>query len=213
MPLALSAAAALLLSGCNGDGGNGQESPSPSTTSGSSSTTSPSSSASATEPSESPTPQPATSTSAAKNIPAPEMPAAMKKNDKAGLEAALKYWFETNYYLKSTGDPEPMKVASSESCAMCKELMETWPEIYELGGWADLEPAQLSDVFANVDQGGGGGTWLFSLTEKLGVIYKPDGTPVKRKESDKAGTLHMSGSAVFNKKLGHWQFESLGILK
>lgn len=124
MPLALSAAAALLLTGCTGGGDGGDESPSP--TAGQSTSApvseSPGGGSESATPTESATPEPATSTSAAKNIPAPEMPDAMKKNDQAGLEAALEYWWETEHYLKATGDPEPMKQVSMEDCVLCNDL-------------------------------------------------------------------------------------------
>lgn len=210
-PLALCAAAALLLTGCTG--GGGEESPSPTTSQSSSSSPSGTESAGGTSgpatPTESAAPEPATSTSPAKNIPAPEMPEAMKKNDQAGLEAALEYWWETEHYLKTTGDPEPMKQVSMDECIICSDLTTNWPKAYKVGGWAVMTPAVLSDVLANVDNGGTGGTILFSANETPGQIYEPGGDLVEGSSNDEQGTFHWSGSAVFDKEAGHWKIENL----
>ena len=211
MPLALSAAAALLLTGCTGGGDGGDESPSP--TAGQSTSApvseSPGGGSESATPTESATPEPATSTSAAKNIPAPEMPDAMKKNDQAGLEAALEYWWETEHYLKATGDPEPMKQVSMEDCVLCNDLTTSWPRIYEVGGWAEGQPAEISDVIPNVDNAGSGGTLLFSVTEHEGNVYRPDGAMVENASGEGVDDYPWSGAAHFDPSIGHWQIENL----
>lgn len=215
MPLALSAAAALLLTGCTGGGDGGDESPSP--TAGQSTSApvseSPGGGSESATPTESATPEPATSTSAAKNIPAPEMPDAMKKNDQAGLEAALEYWWETEHYLKTTGDPEPMKQVSMEDCVLCNVLMDDWPPIYEVGGWVVADPATTDDVLANVDNGGAGGTWVFHLTEYPSQVYRPSGELVERASSDTTETYPWSGSAYFDPAAGYWMVENVAAME
>lgn len=219
-PLALCAATALLLAGCTGDGGNGgtgdDESPSPTTSQSSSTSGSEShgggSSESGSEsasPTGSATPEPATSTSPAKNIPAPEMPDAMKKNDQAGLEAALEYWFETEYYLKSTGDAEPMKQVSMDDCILCNAVMDDWPPVYDAGGWVVSEPNEIGDVLSNVDNGGTGGTYLFTVTSKPSQVYRPSGEPVADASSSGHNDYPWSGSAYFDSEAGHWKIENV----
>lgn len=210
-PLALCAAAALLLTGCTG--GGGEESPSPTTSQSSSSSPSGTESAGGTSgpatPTESAAPEPATSTSPAKNIPAPEMPEAMKKNDQAGLEAALEYWWETEYYLKATGDAEPMKQVSMDECILCEDLTTNWPRIYEIGGWAEGKPAQVSDLIANVDNGGAGGTLLFSVTEFEGNVYRPGGELAENASGEGVEDYPWSGTAVFDEETEHWKIENV----
>lgn len=214
MPLALSAAAALLLTGCTGGGDGGDESPSP--TAGQSTSApvseSPGGGSESATPTESATPEPATSTSAAKNIPAPEMPDAMKKNDQAGLEAALEYWWETEHYAKSTGDVVPMEEVSEPGCQVCDHIIENWPAVYDAGGWAVVQPASVDDIIANVDNGGTGGTYLFTTTTRPSQLYRPGGELVEDGSSAGNRDAPWSGSAVFDHSAGHWLIENLTVM-
>lgn len=211
-PLALSAALALLLTGCTGGDGGGEESPSPTTTATSpTSTVSPDDGGEGSEsasPSESATPQPATSTSAAKNIPAPEMPEAMKKNDQAGLEAALEYWYDAFHYLKTTGDSAPLAAASSSDCAFCYALIEDWASVYEAEGWAVVEQNKIEIDVASIDSDGRG-TYLYRDHQAPVSVYQPDGQKADRASSDNQDIVFWSASATFSDSNGHWQIDSL----
>lgn len=214
-PLALCAAAALLLTGCTG--GGGEESPSPTTSQSSSSAPSGTESAGGTSgpatPTESAAPEPATSTSPAKNIPAPEMPEAMKKNDQAGLEAALEYWWETEHYAKSTGDVAPMDEVSEPGCEICDHIIENWPAVYEAGGWAVVQPADVEVDLSNVDNGGAGGTYLFTTNTQPSQLYRPGGELVDSGSSEGNSDTPWSGSAVFNESDGHWTIQNLSVME
>ena len=218
-PLALCAATALLLTGCTGDGGNGgtgdDESPSPTTSQSSSTSGSEShgggSSESGSEsvsPTGSATPEPATSTSPAKNIPAPEMPDAMKKNDQAGLEAALEYWYEAFHYLKLTGDAEPLMAVSTDDCGFCTELMSDWTAVYEAGGWAVVDRNKITVDLASMD-GAKRGTYLYRDHQAPVHIYQPDGTKAERASSDNRDVVYWSASASFDDASNHWSVDSL----
>lgn len=212
MPLALSAAAALLLTGCTGGGDGGDESPSP--TAGQSTSApvseSPGGGSESATPTESATPEPATSTSAAKNIPAPEMPDAMKKNDQAGLEAALEYWFEAAHHLKITGNDEPLRSASAESCTYCSHLADNWPQVYEDGGWAVNDIPSVDIGLSNIDDGGHG-TYLFDLTEYPTSVYLPDGTLHEGASASDSRTSQWAGSASYSEDAERWLIESLSV--
>ena len=209
-PLALSAAAALLLTGCTGGGDGGDESPSPSAGQSTSApvSESPGGGSESATPTESATPEPATSTSAAKNIPAPEMPDAMKKNDQAGLEAALEYWWETEHYLKATGDPEPMKQVSMEECVLCQDLMTNWPEVYEVGGWAVTQQSTVDIKLASIDANGHG-THIFTLTDYPSSLHRPNGEEVKDKSYADTVTSNWTGSARYSTERELWMIEEL----
>lgn len=217
--LALSAAAALLLTACGDNGGdNGTPSPSDGSSSSATSTATPSdgdnsSSSTTASPTASATPEPATSTSAAKNIPAPEMPEAMKTNDQAGLEAALEYWWETEHYLKTTGDSVPMADVSTEDCVLCEDLIANWPRIYEADGWAVGQPSDIVDVISNVDNGGYGGTMIFAVYSKPGQVYRPGGELVEQASSEGLDDVGWSGSAVFDREEQHWKIDGLSVLE
>lgn len=211
-PLALCAAAALLLTGCTG--GGGEESPSPTTSQSSSSSPSGTESAGGGSDSESPTesatPEPATSTSPAKNIPAPEMPEAMKNNDQAGLEAALEYWFVAAHHLKITGDPTPLQSVSLVSCDYCSHLADNWPQVYEDGGWAVNDLPKVDIGVSNIDDGGHG-TYLFDLTEYPTSVHLPDGTLHEGASADETITTPWSGSASYSDESKQWHVESLSV--
>ncbi|MFB2572743.1 DUF6318 family protein [Micrococcus sp. IITD107] len=210
MPLALSAAAALLLTGCTGGGDGGDESPSP--TAGQSTSTpvseSPGGGSESATPTESATPEPATSTSAAKNIPAPEMPDAMKKNDQAGLEAALEYWYEAFHYLKLTGDAEPLMAVSAEDCGFCHELIGDWTTVYDVGGWAVVEQNGITIDVAALN-GETRGTYLYRDQQAPVHVYQPDGTKAERASTDNDDVVYWSASASFDEGDSHWKIESL----
>ena len=96
-----------------------------------------------------------------------------------------------------------------EECIICDDLMTNWPKAYEMGGWGVMTPAVISDILANVDNGGTGGTLLFSATETPGQIYKPDGDLAEGSSNDQQGKFHWSGSAVFDSTAGNWKIENL----
>ncbi|MCY1157255.1 MAG: hypothetical protein MOP51_275, partial [Citricoccus sp.] len=89
---------------------------------------------------------PASSEGPAQNVPVPEMPAAAKEQTQEGLEAALEYWWETDYYLKLTGDAAPMESVSTADCVLCEDLLKRWPELYELGGWGETSAPAAVEV-------------------------------------------------------------------
>lgn len=94
--LACATAAMLLLTGCQGSGtptNTGSTTPPPTETATATPTPAPSA-----------VYKPADANGRAENVPVPEMPALAKENSKEGLEAFVKYWFETYSYATETGD-------------------------------------------------------------------------------------------------------------
>ncbi|WOO96776.1 DUF6318 family protein [Micrococcus terreus] len=211
MPLALSAAAALLLTGCTGGGDGGDESPSP--TAGQSTSApvseSPGGGSESATPTESATPEPATSTSAAKNIPAPEMPDAMKKNDQAGLEAALEYWWQAAHYLQQTGDSRPLESVSSPKCQLCSYLADNWAVIYDAGGWAEAGPAAVDVELATIEDSGARGTLLFNATEDEVVVRDSTGAIDKETSSEAIADVPWTASSSFSEDVGHWRIDDI----
>lgn len=130
-PLAVAAAAALALSGCNS--GSGPIS---------SGTTSPTSSATeSVSPSATPTPiaayKPADATGPAQNVPVPVLPDVAKTETKEGVEAFARYWYSTLSYAYETGDVEALKQFTGPNCANCQsaeKIIENW---YTQGRWLE----------------------------------------------------------------------------
>lgn len=149
---------------------------------------------------------PASSEGPAQNVPVPEMPAAAKEQTQEGLEAALEYWWEAAYYLKSTGDSLPMERVSMNGCVVCQDLIKNWPLAYEDGVWAVVEPAELDIAVSNLENSEYG-TLLFTATERATTVYAPDGTRMEEASTEEIPKAPWSGSARYSGEDGHWQIE------
>ncbi|MBO1268302.1 DUF6318 family protein [Arthrobacter cavernae] len=125
--LALAAAAALVLSGCQGGS-------TPATTD--STTASPTTSATPT-PSATPTAayKPADAKGKAQNVPVPVMPELAKENTKEGLEAFVGYYFQSLSYAYETGDTQLVSAATSGTCTFCSTLTDSVTSNTKDGRW------------------------------------------------------------------------------
>jgi hypothetical protein len=125
--LAVVAAAALALTGCNSGGGPN--------TGGSAS---PSASESAT-PSATPTPaaayKPADATGRAQNVPVPVLPEVAKTETKEGAMAFASYWFSILSYSYETGDIALLDSLTPPSCAACQKSKEAIRAWHSDGRW------------------------------------------------------------------------------
>ena len=125
---ALLAAAALALTACGGDA-EGQPDP----------TASPATSAAAETPT--PTPaakpsyKPASADGPAENVPLPKMPKEAKEKTKAGLEAFTRYWYDLLNYAYESGEIDPVRGTTSESCQRCNTITMNIAEWHEDGRW------------------------------------------------------------------------------
>lgn len=221
--VAVVSAAGLLLSGCSDDpGGSGGEGTTPATSSASAS---PSGSAGGTggegsgsaspsdSPSTSPTGEyePATSEGPAKNVPIPEMPDAVKEPTEEGLEAAVKYWWETADYLRQTGDPSAFQSVSGDGCQLCISLVDRWSEVYKLGGWAVGGESEIDFQFAKLSSDNQRATAFFLLTEASGELYKPDGVLAEDASNEGVDKQPWTASLSFDEGQGAWVVDEIGI--
>lgn len=129
--LAVVAAAALALTGCNSGGApNDGGSASPSATATESATPS-------ATPSPTPTAvyKPADATGRAQNVPVPVMPEVAKTETKEGVEAFARYWYSTLSYAYETGDTKPMEAVSGPACSSCAKVKIEVTEWHTEGRW------------------------------------------------------------------------------
>lgn len=152
---------------------------------------------------------PASSEGPAQNVPVPELPAAAQEQTQEGLEAALEYWWEAEHYLKLTGDPSPLKEASTTDCELCQELVESWPEIYAADGWADVETTRVEILFSSLDNNDFGGRAVLSVSESPGEVYRPDGSRVESASGDGSSDAGWGTGARYED--GHWRVEAIGV--
>lgn len=150
---------------------------------------------------------PASSDGPAQNVPVPQMPTAAKEQTQEGLEAALEYWWEAAYYIKTTGSPDHLDEISANDCGLCTRLLETWPDIYDAQGWAAIEPAKLEIEYATIDTQNNTGSILFLVSEKPGKVFRPDGSLVDEASGDGNESTPWAGAAVFHD--GKWTFQDL----
>lgn len=216
---AVSAAAALvlLLAGCSGGGDEEPSSSAPA--SEASSTSSPDvvsgspSDSTAPSPAETGSYEPATAEGPAKNVPVPEMPEAVKEPTEEGLEATLEYWWEAEFYAKSTGDIAPLAAVSAEDCRSCAAVMEDWEWVYGEGGWAVSTPAVLDISVAEIGSDASTGTHLFSAKEHPVNVYRPDGALVENASDATSTDASWSSVANFSEEKGHWVLSELRVVK
>jgi hypothetical protein len=145
--LAVVAAAALALSGCNSGG-----------TPNDGGSASPSASASVT-PSATPTPtpaaayKPADATGRAQNVPVPVLPEVAKTETKEGLEAFARYWFELLSYSYETGDTKQLEAVSDPNCAFCRGLSDNIASAWSESKWVVGGQIETPAVTAKVSTG------------------------------------------------------------
>lgn len=205
-------AVGLMLTACSGDGGDGgSPSGSPSATEISTSSGSPTGSDSeSTSPSAtaSGSYEPATETSPAKNVPVPEMPEAVKEPTEEGLEAALKYWWDSSYYLTLTGVPDPVDTVSSGECVTCQAQVDNWVGVYGEGGWSTGYEVNLDQVVVDASNPSNG-TFSFVLTEGPGMTYGAGGDPIEDEWADKNVESIWSGFASYDEASELWLIEEV----
>lgn len=129
--LAVVAAAALLLFGCNSDGEpNSGGTVSPSTTA----TESPAPSATPT-PTPTPAYKPADATGPAQNVPIPVLPEVAKTETKEGALAFGRYFFSVLSYAYETGDLKLLESVAPESCSPCQRSSGAIRDWHSEGRW------------------------------------------------------------------------------
>ena len=153
---ALGLAAVLVLGGCSGssgdpgaeaaEGGSSSAAPSGSAGAGASASASPTSTSI-------PTPtaayKPASAEGPAENVPLPMMPELAKQESKEGLEAFAEYWYALANYGYETGDPEPVRAVSAETCITCRSYYRVIEKGYVNDDWMVGGRLHVQDVSSN----------------------------------------------------------------
>ncbi|MGM7667190.1 DUF6318 family protein [Microbacterium sp. A93] len=211
--VAVVASVGLLLTGCSGDGGDDgptsatptasvSPSASPSGSAGGDSG-SPSASASGSY-------EPATSEGPAKNVPVPEMPEAVKEPTEEGLEAAVEYWWTTNFHLRETGDPAPFATVSSDDCKLCANQIDRWVKVYGDDAWIATDLASVKFQFTDFDEESRKGTTAFLVSEATGEIYLEGGEKVEEASGDGSEDRPWTAALHFDESVGHWMIDDIG---
>jgi hypothetical protein len=156
---ALGLAAVLVLGGCSGanddsgaeagEGSSKSASPSSSSSAGGDTTASPSASPASTPSSTGAVYKPATDKGPAENVPLPVMPELAKQESKEGLEAFAEYWYALANYGYETGDAEPIRAISAETCLTCQSYYRVIEKGYVNDDWMVGGRVNVQDVSSN----------------------------------------------------------------
>lgn len=126
-------------------------------------------------------PVPASSEGPAQNWPEPELPAEAAEQTEEGVEAALRYWFETRQYARNTGDTAPLEAASDANCVFCDDQIQQVQEAYD-HGWYVQELDEISNIFIRLEEDDIA-TGIFLLTQASYEAYV-DGELVGESEAE-----------------------------
>jgi hypothetical protein len=149
---ALGVAAVLVLAGCSDDGGPGAEAAE--VTSSSAASSGGATASASASPTPTPTPtvaayKPASADGPAENVPLPVMPELAKQESKEGLEAFAEYWYQLANYGYETGDVQPLRAVTADTCTACDGYYRVVTSGYAGNDWMLGSLVTLQDVSSN----------------------------------------------------------------
>ncbi|WP_285726842.1 DUF6318 family protein [Psychromicrobium xiongbiense] len=71
----------------------------------------------------------------AQNVPKPVKPPLADEFSEKGLDAFVRYWFETYNYAAQTGDTVLGDILADPTCTSCSQLLGSFKTAYDKGHW------------------------------------------------------------------------------
>jgi hypothetical protein len=199
--IAVAAAAALMLAGCN----SGGTPTGPDTTSSATESATPS-------PTPTPTPaaiyKPADASGRAQNVPVPVLPEVGKTETKEGLEAFVRYWYEALNYAFETGDTESLEDISGPNCVFCTGLKDGVTEAWANGRWISGGKIETPAVTATIEPGAEPYA-VVQVIQQVIEIRNPDGSLF---QAPTAAT-NTGSRAAANFGATGWTLTDLGLIR
>ncbi|MCT2006543.1 DUF6318 family protein [Micrococcus lylae] len=146
---------------------------------------------------------PASEDGPAQNVPKPQMPEEMKEETEDGAKAAVQYWWDTMTYLQRTGDAEPMKAVSAETCTFCNSFADAMSTIYSEGGWHEGSTATVTSAVVWSNEGGET-TVTTTVNHEEAKQYHKDGTEDPEGADDAHNDLPWRTVLHFDSDQGTW---------
>ena len=146
---------------------------------------------------------PASEDGPAQNVPKPQMPEEMKEETEDGAKAAVQYWWDTMTYLQRTGDAEPMKAISAETCTFCNSFAGAMSTIYSEGGWHEGSTATVTSAVVWSNEGGET-TVTTTVNHEEAKQYHKDGTEDPEGADDAHNDLPWRTVLHFDSDQGTW---------
>ena len=123
--------------------------------------------------------KPASVKGPAENVPLPVMPELAREESREGLEAFAAYWYELANYGYATGDVEPVRAVSGETCVTCENYYKTLAKGYVDDDWMAGSQVQVQDVttpsYDFVPTADGYFQAIITITQEPLVYYGPEG--------------------------------------
>lgn len=83
-----------------------------------------------------PLPKPTRSSASPTHPAAPTMPPEVKQKNRAGAEAAVRWFLDALNYAGETGDTQPLRHTFSEHCTRCAAMATGVEKVYAAGGYS-----------------------------------------------------------------------------
>lgn len=150
---------------------------------------------------------PASAEGPAQNVPKPVMPAVMKEETQEGAEAAVKYFWETVYYMQQTGDAGPTRTASWEACAFCSHIISSMEAIYSNEGWFTGTQSNVSSARLRPSSSGYNATLIMNFSSGTG--YMRDGSTPEGGNVPESKGAPWVADLIYDDDLKSWFVESM----
>ncbi len=123
--------------------------------------------------------KPASVKGPAENVLLPVMPELAKEKTREGLEAFAAHWYELANYGYATGDVQPVRVVSGDTCAVCVAFYKTLAKGYVDEDWIAGGEVHVEGVttpaFDFAPTADGYFQALITITQEPLVFYGPEG--------------------------------------
>ncbi|MEO4038949.1 DUF6318 family protein [Micrococcaceae bacterium Sec6.3] len=150
---------------------------------------------------------PASAEGPAQNVPKPVMPEVMKEETQEGAEAAVKYFWETVYYMQQTGDAGPTRTASWEACAFCSHIISSMEAIYSNEGWFTGTQSNVSSARLRPSSSGYNATLIMNFSSGTG--YMRDGSTPEGGNVPESKGAPWVADLIYDDDLKSWFVESM----
>lgn len=145
---------------------------------------------------------PASAEGPAQNVPKPVMPAVMKEETQEGAEAAVKYFWETVYYMQQTGDAGLEQEISGPTCKFCEHHKNSIMKLYGDGGWMVSETVTIHSAITRPSKNGYTSTILLNMSKE--EFFEKSGDEIAVSMSDSEDKAPWIAQSHYDKNLGHW---------
>ncbi|WP_298710373.1 DUF6318 family protein [Micrococcus sp. 2A] len=145
---------------------------------------------------------PASAEGPAQNVPKPVMPEVMKEETQEGAEAAVKYFWETVYYMQQTGDAGLEQEISGPTCKFCEHHKNSIMKLHGDGGWMVSETATIHSAITRPSKNGYTSTILLNMSKE--EFFEKSGDEIAVSMSDSEDKAPWIAQSRYDKDLGHW---------